>query len=302
MAEPELKLVKKGLIDPSPYLSVSDDRKAALWLQELVEKSQDGVTTQVLDLTPTIARTLLRRNQSNRTISEKIVEGYVRDMRNGAWKFNGEPVIVAKDGNLNDGQHRAMAVILSDVSVPVVLIVGVERDTRTTLDQGRVRTVGDYLAMTGYHYTNVLAATAKMVWQWRKYGYVGNGHKIRPTKGEVLHTVEEIPGLMRSVSAIDGNGISAAGSASMLAFCHYAMGVASNKGDVDRFIRGISMGENLSSDSPILYARNRLLMEKSRLKVGERAELLFRAWNAWRREETPRSLPILGGELPQLES
>lgn len=301
MAEP-LKIVKKGHIDPEPYLAVSDDRQSSLWLQDVVAESQDGVTTQVIELTPTLARTFLRNNPSNRTISESIVGNYVRDMQNLSWKFNGEPIIVSKDGTLNDGQHRAMAVVLSGVTIPAVLIVGVERETRTTLDQGRMRTTGDYLSMTGFHDTNVLASAGKLVWQWRKFGYVGAGSNIRPTKSEVLTMVNETPALVRSVKFLPPYAISAAGSRSMMIFCHYAMGIASNRGEVEMFIHGISTGENLAGDSPILYARNRLLLEKSRLKIGERAEILFRAWNAWRRDEKPRSLPILGGELPQLES
>lgn len=292
----------KGKIDPTPYLTVSEDHKAAIWLQAEIQKAQGGVTTQVIDLTPMLARVLMSRNAHNRAISENIVENYVRDMKNGAWRFNGEPIIVSRDGELNDGQHRCMAVVLSGLIIKAVLIIGVERDTRTTLDQGKMRSVGDYLAMEGHLDTNTLAAAGRMVWQWRKFGLVSQNHQYRPTKSEVLALVNETPALGKCVHDISWTNLSAAGSRSMMAFCSYAFGLTADKSEVGTFIHGIATGENLTLQSPILYARNRLLSERGRLKVGERAELLFRSWNAWRRGELPKSIALQGGELPMVES
>lgn len=299
-----LKVVEratKGKINPAPYLTVSENDAAAIWLRDQIAKSQSLVTTQVVDLTPVLARVLLSNNPNNRTISEAIVSNYVRDMANDAWHFNGEPVIVSKSGELNDGQHRCMAVILSGATIPIVFIAGVDRETRTTLDQGRTRTTGDYLSMVGHTDTLSLAAAGKMVWQWRKFGLVSHSAKFRPTKGEIMTTVEETPALARSMHAISWNSIAAAGSRSMMAFCHYAFGITAPRAEVDAFVHGLTTGENLAVASPILYVRNRLLSEKSRLKVGERAELIFRGWNAHRRGETPKTLQIVGGELPMVE-
>lgn len=292
----------KGKIDLTPYLTASPDNKAAAWLDKVVEKSQSGVVTEVVDLTPELARALLAKNPENRTISEKTVENYTRDIKHGAWQFNGEPVIVSKDGMMNDGQHRCMAVVLSGRAIKVCLIVGVDRSTRTTLDQGRIRTMGDYLSMDGHAYSNSLAVTARMVWQWQNYSLVSGSGKYRPTKSEILTIVGNTPKIERSIHAVSRYSIAAVGSLGMMAFCHFAFSVAAPASEAEAFLAALSSGENLSTNSPILYVRNRLLAEKSRLKVGERAELIFKAWNAWRRGESVKSIPLVGGELPMLES
>lgn len=292
----------KGKIDPSPFMLVSTDRKSAIWLENEIAKAQSGVTSQVVDLTPELARLFLGRNPGNRSISESIVASYVRDMDNDAWRFNGEPIILSREGTLNDGQHRCMAVVLSGKTIPAVLIIGVERDTRLTLDQGKMRTAGDYLAMEGHVDTNTLAAAGRMVWQWRKFGFVSETKNYRPTKSEVLQVVNNTPALTRAVSDVGWTNLAAAGSRSMMAFCSYAFGLTASKDEVSVFIHGIATGENLPGQSPILYARNRLLAERGRLKVGERAELLFRSWNAYRRGEQPKAIALQGGELPMVES
>jgi ribosomal protein S9 len=291
----------KGKIDITAYLTASPDNKAAQWLDTIVQDAQGGVISQVVDLTPELARALLAKNPENRTISEKTVENYTRDIKHGAWQFNGEPIIVAKDGMMNDGQHRCMAVVISGKPIKVCLIVGVERSTRTTLDQGRIRTMGDYLSMDGHAYSNSLAVTARMVWQWQRYSLVSGSGKYRPTKSEVLDIVATTPKIERSIHAVSRYSIAAVGSLGMMAFCHFAFSVAAPASEAEAFLAALSSGENLASNSPILYARNRLLAEKARLKVGERAELIFKAWNAWRRGEPVKSIAIVGDELPLLE-
>ncbi len=61
-------------------------------------------------MTPQEAARLLACNGHNRNVSEVLVERYARDMRCGAWKQNGEPILVARDGTLLDGQHRLLAI------------------------------------------------------------------------------------------------------------------------------------------------------------------------------------------------
>jgi hypothetical protein len=45
-----------------------------------------------------------------------------------------------------------------------------------------------------------------------------------------------------------------------------------------------------------------LVAERDRLRPNDRAELLFRAWNAHRTHQNPAKLQVLGGALPTLEA
>lgn len=292
----------KGKIKPSEYVGFSEDHRAAMWLDEEVKKSKKGVTTQVVELTPALARVLIERNENNRKISPFFVDLYARDISHGAWRFNGEPIIVSSEGTLNDGQHRALAVIDADKSITVPLVIGVDRDTRTTLDQGRIRTAGDYLAMGGYVDPNVLAAAANYVWQWQTRGMLAGDGKSKPSKSELLELVQQQPDIAKCQAAVPRKGAPAVGGMSMLTFCHYAFSRTAPFVEVTSFIEALTGGASLLSRDPVLYARNRLITERGRLRLNDKAEMIFRGWNAHRKGEKVTRLPILGGVLPVVES
>jgi len=292
---------KPNRLVPGQFVGFSEDHRAAMWLDEEVKKAQRGVTTQVVDLTPGLARVLMDRNPHNRKISDITVANYARDIANGAWRFNGEPIIVSSDGLLNDGQHRCAAVIEANAGIRVALIIGVDRETRTTLDQGKSRTTGDYLAMEGHVDGVALAATAGYIWQWQARGQLSQQRQHRPTKAEVKSLIDANPSIAASLSSISKKGSDAVGGRALLAFCHWAFSLTSTRADATAFINSLLTGIDLSVRDPVLYARNRIMAER-RLTAQERAELIFRAWNARRRGETPKTMPILGGPLPLVES
>lgn len=280
-----------------------DYHRAALWLAEAIEKAQEQPTTQVVELTPALASVLLSRNENNRNINRQSIEGFTRDIENGGWAFNGEPVIVSREGLLNDGQHRCTAVVAANASIKVVLVIGVERATRTTLDQGRTRRLSDYLAMDGYTNTFHLATVATFCSQYQQRGHLLIGGGGRSTKGEVRAFIDANPALQESVAKVQVKGADPYGGRSLLAFCHWVFWQRAGRESADEFVDKVIHGDGLMARDPILYLRNRLVAErKNYLNSNARAELIFRAWNAWRRHETPSRLPINGGPLPVLES
>lgn len=282
-------------------LSPAPDAAAAAWLAGQIANAGGTVHTVTGKLTPSLARHLLARNPDNRTISADAVEKYARDIVNGNWRFNGEPIVIAKDGLLNDGQHRCEAVVLADEAISVVFVFGVDRDSRFTLDQGKMRKAGDYLGMHGHADTLVLAASAGLLWQYRTHGRLSGQMHFRPTKGEVLAVVEKTPRLVEAVAAVPKKGSQTAGGRGLLTLCYYLFSEKAGDAAAGEFILALMSGAALSTRSPILYVRNRLIDSSGRLSINERAELIFRAWNAHRRGEQPKVLPILDGMLPPVE-
>lgn len=271
------------------------------WLNEAISSAQNKVRTFVIDLTPALARALLARNPANRKISLNMVEKYARDMSQDGWAFNGEPIIVSCGGHLNDGQHRCEAVIQSGRTIPVVLVIGTDRASRLTIDQGKNRMAGDYLAMDGHTDGTALAAAAGYLWQYEHHGRLSGQAFYRPTKTEVMAVVAATPDLTASLSAVPKKGSDAVGGRSMLAFAHLLFARRAGKPAADEFLDMLVTGINLSANSPVLYARNRLTTNRGRLRPNEKAELILRAWGAWRRRETPKTLPILNDALPIVE-
>lgn len=296
-AEKPILLAKVG----GEFVRQSPEKRMADWLESQVAKARKEVLVQTVELTPALARVLLSRNDGNRRISDALVTSYARDISTGGWTFNGEPIIVSGDGKLNDGQHRCEAVVMADRSIKTILVIGVERDTRTTLDQGRVRTSGDFLAMNGHAAANVLGAAASLYWQYLSFGVLATGSKQRPTKGEVMRTVADHPDLEKSVAFCHRKGIGSVGGHSLLSFIHFAIWKRAGRLNSDEFIKALVDGVGLSAQNPILYARNRLMFERGKLRGNLKAELIFKAWNAHRRDEKLRHIILTGNVLPKLE-
>lgn len=68
--------------------------------------------TKVMDITPDIAKEMLERNLNNRSVSPSRVDMYADDMARGEWQANGEAICFNESGNLINGQHRLMAVVI----------------------------------------------------------------------------------------------------------------------------------------------------------------------------------------------
>jgi hypothetical protein len=105
----------------------------------------DSVRAQVVNMTPALAQALLQRNRKNRRISQGRVEVYSRDMAAGRWQFNNQGIAIGRDGELYDGQHRLLAILQADVTVPMLVVSGLDGGARVTIDQGRTRSVGDVM-------------------------------------------------------------------------------------------------------------------------------------------------------------
>lgn len=298
---PDVGKAKTGAAK-AKFHTISSTRAASLWLDEVIEKSKGRITAMTVDLTPDLASVLLERNPHNRKIRSGKVDDFASDMEHDAWPLNGEPIIVSGDGLLNDGQHRCAAVVKSGKTIKTLMVVGVARDTRVTLDQGENRKVPDYLSMEGYTNTNNLAATAKMLWQYRTYGFMSHNSKMRPTRSEVHAVVRETPGLARSLAAIDRKNARALASLSVLAVCHHLFSQMSKPENVSFFFDSLIDGASLERGDPILNVRNRLLTDGRVMRPHEKVELLVRAWNAHRLGQTRVLFRITGGELPLIET
>lgn len=272
------------------------------WLAERINSPEPIV--EIVTMTPILARLLLARNKENRPISEVNLERIKRDIRAKHFTFNGEAIVVSASGDLNDGQHRLRAVAETGISIRTVLVFGPARETRMTLDQGVVRTVGHYLGMTGFTDANNLAAAASNLWQYRQHERLSSAGSERPTKTEVLLVLEHYKDLGDSVLFVSRQGAHVIASRSLLAFMHYIFKQAGGEIDANDFINRLIDGNALDARNPILYARNRLIAMKAKAvgRPTDRAELIIRAWNAWiRGEECTTSIPILGGKFPKIE-
>ncbi len=189
-----------------------------------------------------------------------------------------------------------------------MIVFGPKETARFTIDIGKSKTVGDYLAMKGRAYAAVLGPTINYVLQYRKFGYLPRPSSLRdqrafamPTKIEIVEAAGEIEGIDISVE-FTAPAMKTLRMHSVLAFCHKVFwSKTRRREDADTFITQLITGEGLRRDSPILVCRNRLLRMAGG-RANEKSEVIFKAWNAWRRNESLASFRISGGKLPKVEA
>lgn len=252
------------------------------WFNECVERGRHSTFAELITLTPGLANCLLDRNPHNRNLRQAKVEQYASDMRSGRWALNGEPIIVAKTGEMNDGQHRCAAVIDANTPVQVMVMFGLDRETRTTLDQGAARGAGDFLGMDGVENANVTATIARLVLAYDTSR--GQAVDTKPfTHSEVVQRAKSDPAVAEAAHfAVRGElrNIKAYAPHTIIGFC-YLVFSRIDENDAVEFLTGVCTGEGLKAGHPALVVRDRLLtVGKSRpVKIA----LIFRAWNFYRR-------------------
>lgn len=58
----------------------------------------ENLSVKVETITPELAREYLKANTFNRELNEKTVNSYVRQIKEGQWKLNGETIAFSRGG------------------------------------------------------------------------------------------------------------------------------------------------------------------------------------------------------------
>lgn len=130
--------------------------------------------------TPTRAKTEMEEQEQriakgdyrNRPLSERTVNRYANDMRQGHWLVNNQGIGFDAEGNLLDGRHRLWAVVKSGASVDMLTFRGLESKKNgsgftvnpiDTIDCGRVRTMGNQFVIDGVRNAMVTASIVRAI-------------------------------------------------------------------------------------------------------------------------------------------
>lgn len=123
-----------------------------------------AVTSEVVQVTPSLARDYLSRAARNRPVSDDRVGLYATDMAEGNWEVTNQGIGFSADGELLDGRHRLMAVIMADVPVRMLVTNGLELSAQDHVDVGRPRSIADQLHINhGLAYARKVVAVMRMI-------------------------------------------------------------------------------------------------------------------------------------------
>lgn len=103
-----------------------------------------------MDVTPSLAKELLKDNTHNRKMNEKHIRALAENILSDLWMFNGDTICFDCKGILIDGQHRLAAIAKSGKSVPCLIVAGLDPESLETKDtEIKPRSLKDLLDIDG---------------------------------------------------------------------------------------------------------------------------------------------------------
>lgn len=264
------------------------------WFNECIERGKTEPFAPVVKVTPGLAEHILKFNPDNRKLRPVKQGHYATDISGGRWKLNGETIIIAKDGFLNDGQNRLVSVIEAQTPIDTFMVFGVERDTRITVDQGAARTAGDYLTMLGVAHGNQLAGIARLVMAYEADSGRSISKRRDFTNAQVVQRCLNDAELQEVAAYANHAARFTKGMAypAIIGACLYILS-DEDREDARDFIDQIAYGENIKRGDPA-YAVRTALGNFEKEDRAARMEMIFRGWNAYRQHRQLTLAKALG--------
>ncbi|MDD3021838.1 MAG: hypothetical protein PHX61_12795 [Alphaproteobacteria bacterium] len=260
-----------------------------------------GIQSQVVMVTPQMAQKWLANGGKNRRISVPHVKDIANAMKAGKWVLNGETICFDTNGKLINGQHRLSAVVMSGMTVPILIVRGVDdpKAFETYDTNTKRRGVSDIIGMEGIKNASHVSAVARRLVAWEKCtvkntfaltneGYAriagyevldyikNNNHKIQPI-------ITEIFGSLPFKRCGAGSALIAS-----LVICNDTDEVATML-----FIEGLKTGANLPANSPIHLLRERLIAPPERRGLSWETEVMaltIKSWNKYLHGKSAKTL------------
>tara|TARA_B100000902_G_scaffold97765_1_gene100325 strand:- start:693 stop:1610 length:918 start_codon:yes stop_codon:yes gene_type:complete len=98
------------------------------------------INTFEMDVSPQMAQyILIHHNKDNRKVTNSQVNKISKSIREDGWLRDGQPLTFNVEGNITEGQHRLHAIVTEGVTVPMVIVLGVELDCFTNVAPAKPR-------------------------------------------------------------------------------------------------------------------------------------------------------------------
>lgn len=240
-------------------------------------------------VTPDLAAAMLGKSKTrNRTENVHHIRNIAADMKAGRFVLNGQPIVLDRRGNVQDGHHRLRACVLAGVPFDTVIVSGVDPDTRPTQGTGMPWSPKHALQVRFPDAKNLTAVSAVCRWVWlAESGHMGliqsGARMIGFSNTDLVDTLANNPGIADCVS--EGCRWEKEFPLCRRTMFGFALFYFS-KYDPDaarRFCERLASGANLNSTDPVFLLRKRITeLSSGRDKPHPRTVLAYviKAWNA----------------------
>lgn len=248
-----------------------------------------GLQYEEVEVTPEVAEEWFGTMGVNRKLSESNLSAIVQAMNDGTWHNDGTPIRFNEAGQMIDGQHRCMAIVMTGKTQTMLVVRNVAQEAMTTLDTGKSRSRSDLLQIhdPGIHNASDVAATVTIIMRWERgargnylrNAYVANDDFVRYYQAH--KDVVVVASKMGKRVSRRTLGV-AAQPMSLCAYLFHAI----DEEDAAFFWERVIDGEGLEKGSPILALRRFFERESRSQRDNVRpdiaAAITIKAWNAYR--------------------
>jgi hypothetical protein len=250
-------------------------------------------------VTPAIASKWLEKNTRNRPIDKNRVRKYVADMLRDAWTMSTDAIGFCDDGTLINGQHRLSAVCVSGCSVPMLIMIGLARETQATMDIGQPRKVDQQLALLRdiKNARKVTSVTRALVeWDYSRWAVQDYSH----SQTLLYEQVAQMDAIIQPRIHDWLNKAQTAQMHSPATLTAWGIIVAHKEPEMaEDFMRGVVVGAAPGDARTVLRERLIGIRGQGRDLTLQCRHLTIHAWNAWVRKQARVSLKTVSGCGPR---
>jgi hypothetical protein len=244
-----------------------------------------GMKTVLFD--KEVAEAVLAYNTGNRKINKRKLQQLVDQMSRGEFINTGEPIIISREGVLNDGQHRLQAVVGADVEVDMDVRFGISRDAFRVTDTGASRTPGDVLTIMGAHSGGQVSSTVRLLLLYER----GLPDSIRSfvSHEEIARAFERWDDVQDVVAAVNAHAFPKAVRSIPLYATAFLASRTPAKAKLETWLDAVATGLDVGRDHPAYQLRERLLRRipaATREGLMERFALMVKSWNLFAKGDT----------------
>lgn len=243
---------------------------------------KDFYGTKTLVFDKAFAEEALAFNTGNRRVNARKLAQLVRQMQAGEFENTGEPVIVSKEGILNNGQHRLLAVVEADAVVDMDVRFGIPRKVFAKTDTGAPRTGGDVLTIEGIAAGQRVSSAVRLLVLYER----GLPEAIREfvSNDEILQAFTRWKDLAEVVRRVGGFSFPKSVLSTPLVATAFLASRSAGEPKLGSWLETLASGVNAGRDDPAYQLRERLVRGVD-APIGtregqlERFALMIKSWN-----------------------
>ena len=235
-------------------------------------------TMSVETITVERAEEYLAANRGNRNIVQAHVAAMARDITNGRWMFNAQPICFSRSGRLLNGQHRLSAVLEAGQPIEVLVMRDLPEEAFETYDKQAKKAPAVDEMFDDFGDKALVSATAVLLWR-REMKPPGQPNAT-PTAAEIRDVIQTHPDLLRLRGF--ARKMVRYGRASALAYAAYK--VLRDDPQMGKiFLDRLETAANLPPGHIIIRLRDRLI-DLRKADQNNQIDEILHAWEKFRRK------------------